>query len=167
MLNKKYICCEKMMEAVSSINEIPINAEPMDNGKIYYAIERYTPFNPDVELIEENLFSSIQFCPFCGKKVSIFPRERSGNWKHRKRLCFGFLLCGIVRRKEQVEMIEYDHRNNQLYLHKRRGFGDGLIPITYCIFCGENVGDMISKYGIPNEMKECLHPDEWWKKRGL
>jgi hypothetical protein len=73
--------------------------------------------------------------------------------------------------KEEVitptRMFEYDHRHNQFYLHNRKGFGEGFTPVKYCIYCGEPLSEMIEKHGLPDNIKESLNTDEWWKKRGL
>ena len=66
----------------------------------------------------------------------------------------------------QKGMIEYNHKNNSFYIRNRKGF-DGYTKINYCTICGENLSDMVAKYGLPEIIKQNLHSDEWWEKYGL
>lgn len=167
VVQEKDCCCRKLWAAIKNTNEIPINLEL---GNFPCGIE----FNYSNEL-QEDYFKDlpydmvIDYCPFCGKKISVFKTERSGRWKKRKRLCEGIVSWFDVDKKQasQINAFEYDHRNNQFYVHKRKGFGNGLIPIEYCICCGEPLSRMVELYGLPDSIKLSLHSDEWWKKRGL
>jgi hypothetical protein len=171
MILKDECCCENMFDAICAVGIVPINVERIENNKLFFGL-RFVDLSPDSIVFEDgfeddNGDDSIQFCPFCGKKVSIFKGERSGRWKKRKTLCGSFLAWFNNEGKAPTRMFEYDHRNNQFYLHKRKGFGDGYIPVKYCIYCGEPFSEMISKHGIPEFIKNSLRTDDWWKQRGL
>ncbi|MDR1233045.1 MAG: hypothetical protein LBJ75_02180 [Puniceicoccales bacterium] len=69
--------------------------------------------------------------------------------------------------KSPTPMFKYEPRENQFYMHYRKGFGEGWIPITYCIYCGEPLSEMVEKYGIPKVIADRLDPSEWQGKYKL
>jgi hypothetical protein len=164
---KNNCCCDEMWDAIKEKSKKPLNAEEEENGRLFYALEFADLYPSSIHFDDEIGNESVQFCPFCGKKISVFKFERSGRWKRRKTLCGGFLTWFEEGLKAPTRMFEYDHRHNQFYLHNRKGFGEGFTPVKYCIYCGEPLSEMIGKYGLPDNIKESLHTDEWWKKRGL
>jgi hypothetical protein len=106
----------------------------------------------------------MEFCPFCGKNISIF-REESRKWQKRNYICGSFLKWfGITKDGQQAvaptPMFKYEPRENRFYMHYRKGFGEGWIPITYCIYCGEPLSEMVEKYGIPKVIADRLDPSE-------
>jgi hypothetical protein len=163
-----------MQYSVQGRNEIPINVDK-DNvffccGLEFIEEDPYREFfKSNTEYLEVFPYDEIiKYCPFCGKKVFICKFIRAGRWKKRKTLCDGFSAWFNQKElKAPTRMFEYDHRNNQFYLHNRRGFGEGFTLVKYCIYCGEPLSEMIEKHGLPDTIKDSFHTDEWWKKRGL
>jgi hypothetical protein len=155
-----------MWDAVGKKTRIPIN---VDHNRRFYCLEYATLCQSVIELDDEIGDASIDYCPFCGRKISVHKYEKPNRWKNRKTLCGGVLswFDPNVEKVAPPRMFEYDHRHNQFYLHNRKGFGDGFTPVKYCIYCGEPLSEMIEKHGLPEVIKDCLHTDEWWKKRGL
>jgi hypothetical protein len=170
-VTKDDCCCEEMWNAVNGRNKIPINLDEneLPCGIEFVDVDLYLGFfGSEREYLKTFPYQDmVEFCPFCGKKIYVIKRHRSGRWVE-KTLCGGFLAWfNKDEVKAPTRMFEYDHRNNQFYLHNRRGFGEGFTPVKYCIYCGEPLSEMIEKHGLPNLIKNCLHTDEWWKKRGL
>jgi hypothetical protein len=161
-------CCEEMWSVIKEKSKVPISAEKEENDRLFYALEFVDRYSNSMHFDDDIGDESIEYCPFCAKKISVFFKfERAGRWKRRKTLCGSFLTWFEDEHKSPTRMFEYDHRSNQFYLHNRRGFGEGFTPVKYCIYCGEPLSEMIEKHGLPNIIKDCLHTDEWWKKRGL
>jgi uncharacterized protein YwqG len=157
-----------MWEALKKKNNLPINAQKEEPRQVFYALEFVDLYPCILNFDDEIGDESVDYCPFCGEKISTCRSEKANRWKKRKTLCGGFLTWFNKKEpKAPTRMFEYDHRHNQFYLHNRRGFGEGFIPVKYCIYCGEPLSEMIEKHGLPDIIKECLHTDEWWKKRGL
>ena len=171
MIDLDKCCCIKMREALEEVGPIPINLDRGDWPSGIECINHYDlklDFETDEEFWLLKPYTIINnACPFCGKNIS-FRRRRKRDPKYSKGLCNGFLSWFDRNNSPyMVGMVEYNHRNNQFYLHNRKGLGEGYIPINYCTLCGEPLSEMVSKYGLPDEIKSCLHSDEWWKKRGL
>lgn len=112
---------------------------------------------------------AIDFCPFCGKKVSIFQSMRYGSWKHRNHLCGSFLYKCDWSKDEEMDLyfhpmpgesvFVYNFTRRQMYLRAKyildkTGDVEGFIPIDYCPYCGEPFAYMLEKYGIPDEVKK-------------
>lgn len=156
------ICCITMREAIRFKGAIPIN---IDQRGWPYGIEFY--FNEKCDFLDEDPYDIIiHWCPFCGKNLSDTRRRRRSE-KYSKGLCQsmeGWFVDGDF--PFQKGMIEYNHKNNSFYIRNRKGF-DGYTKINYCTICGENLSDMVAKYGLPEIIKQNLHSDEWWEKYGL
>ena len=87
-------------------------------------------FATEEEFLEVVPYSIINnWCPFCGKNVS-GDRRRRRDPKYSHDLCGGFMFWFDPNDlSRECGMIEYDHRNNQFYLHNRKGFGEGYTAI--------------------------------------
>jgi hypothetical protein len=172
MITKKECCCDKMYEAILPTSVIPINVENKKNNHGLYRFDmEFVDINNQEEcaLLDEIPTEPIDFCPFCGKNISIFMAERSDRWKTRSFVCGSFRKWfGLNKDGKQAvaptPMFRYEPKENQFYMHYRKGFGEGWIPITYCIYCGEPLAEMVEKYGIPAVIVQHLDPSEWKDK---
>lgn len=166
-----------MYGAVSSRCEIPINIEKCgDVGNEFYRfdlefVDTYIP--EELVLLGEVAEDSVMFCPFCGRHIDSCELDLSEKWEIRHCICEDFLewfmkgdeYCPNF--KAPTAMFKYEPMENQFYMHCRKGFGDGWIPITHCIYCGEVLSEMVEKYGIPEEIADKLDPAEWHGKYKL
>jgi hypothetical protein len=165
-----------MWKAISSENEIPIFVEEFNNvrGKFFrFFLEFVDMYNVEqLAKYEEIDGDEISFCPFCGKQVDPYDKDLSGKWKKRKYICQDFLewfMEGIhyLNMTAPTPMFKYDPRESQFYMHHRKGFGEGWIPIKYCIYCGEPLSEMVEKYGLSKFIAAKLDPSEWQEKYKL
>jgi hypothetical protein len=166
-ITKEEFCCEGMFSAISSKNKIPINIEKC--GNIDYEFYRFDlefvdMYDPEDEL---KLYGEISgdglvFCPFCGKQILPCGANLSKEWKTRECFCEDFLEWFMKGRrypniKAPTPMFKYELQENQFYMHYRKGFGEGWIPVKYCIYCGEPLSEMVEKYGIPKVIADRLN----------
>jgi hypothetical protein len=176
MIETEY-CCKEMVSAISSKNKVPISAERCgDIGHEFYRfnLEFVDVYNPEEELklYGEFVGDGLIFCPFCGKQLLPCGVNLSKKWKARKHICedfLGWFMKGsqFPNFKAPTPMFKYEPRENQFYMHYRKGFGEGWIPITYCIYCGEPLSEMVEKYDIPKVIADRLDPSEWQEKYKL
>lgn len=159
----KSICCAKMEQAIATKGQVPINFVEEDGS---YGVEYICRDSSIWSLLNEPYDALIAFCPFCGKNISVIKVYPPEPLEGRSNLCGGF-LSWFGKGVPEPRLFEYNHTNNQFYMHSRRNFGDKFIPISYCIYCGEPLSEMVDKYGIPAEISNNMRTDEWWKKRGL
>jgi hypothetical protein len=163
-----------MYEAISSKNKFPIDVENEKdkNGLRRFDLEYVDIGNPEEFIALDEIPSDpVDFCPFCGENIStcIPVREEAYKWQKRD------YICGSFRRWFNVDengnyanaptpMFKFDPTNGQFYMHYRKGFGEGLIPIEYCIYCEEPLSQMVKKYGLPDVIAAHLDPSEWQGK---
>jgi hypothetical protein len=69
--------------------------------------------------------------------------------------------------KAPTPMFKFDPAENRFYMHYRRGFGNGWIPIKYCVYCGEPLSEMVEKHGLSKFIAAKLDPSEWKGKYKL
>jgi hypothetical protein len=166
-ISRKKCCCDEMYNAVSLRNNIPIYVELCgDAGSEFYRfnlelVNFYRP-EPQYDDGSDEAAIDIDFCPFCGRQVFSCKVDFTGKWKKEKNICEDFLWW--FRKNVNGEfiaaptpMFKYEPRENQFYMHYRKGFGEGWIPITYCIYCGEPLSEMVEKYGIPKVISDQLN----------
>jgi hypothetical protein len=166
MIIREQCCCDEIWKAISSENEIPIYAEKFSNargGFFRFCLEFVDTYNAEKlaeygEIAEDDM----SFCPFCGKQVSPCSKDLSGEWKKHKCICEDFLewfMGGIhyPNMKAPTPMFKYELQENQFYMHYRKEFGEGWIPVKYCIYCGEPLSEMVEKYGIPKVIADRLN----------
>jgi hypothetical protein len=174
MIIREQCCCDDMRKAVSSENEVPISVKKFSNvrGKfLNFLLEFVDTYNAE-KLAEygEIAEDGISFCPFCGKQVDPYEADLSGKWRKRKHMCESFLAWFMEggeyypNEKAPTPMFKYDPKENQFYMHHRKGFGEGWIPITYCIYCGEPLSEMVEKHGLSKFIAAKLDPSEWQGK---
>lgn len=171
MITKEECCCEKMYGAVSSTNKIPINVEPEkdERGLYRFDMEFVDDWDPELMMrLEEIPRDVLDFCPFCGKNISIF-QEESCKWQRRDYICGSFrrwfaVDANGIYENAPTPMFKYDPGENQFYMHHRKGLGEGWIPVKYCIYCGEPLSEMVEKYGIPEVIANHLPPSTWQGK---
>jgi hypothetical protein len=178
MITQEECCCEEMYKAVSVTNEIPINVEQEkdERGLYRFDMEFVDDWDPEfMILLEEIPRDAVDFCPFCGTNIStciVILKEDSFKWRKRDYICGSFRRWFNVDKNGACEcaptsMFKYEPEENKFYMHYRKGFGEGWIPITYCIYCGEPLAQMVEKHGIPKVIADRLHPSRWQGKYKL
>jgi hypothetical protein len=152
--------------------KIPIDLTLTEDGEYHFRMEYVDIGNVEEFIALDEIPSDpIDFCPFCGKNISIFGEE-SYKWKKRDYVCGSFRRWFAVDKNgihtnAPTSMFKYEPRENKFYMHYRKGSGEGWIPITYCIYCGEPLAEMVEKYGIPEVIADRLAPSEWHGKYKL
>jgi hypothetical protein len=163
-----------MRDAVSSRNKIPIHAEKCGKTSdefFKFYLEFVDTYIPEWTVsLGETAEDSVLFCPFCGAQVFLCKRKLSDKWKVRKCICEDFLEWFMKGDEHYpnfnapTSMFKFVPEARQFYMHYRKGFGEGWIPITYCIYCGEPLAEMVAEYGIPSVIADRLDPSEWQGK---
>lgn len=176
MIIREQCCCDDMWKAVSSENEVPISIEEFSNVRgefLNFLLGFVDTYNAE-ELAERDEIAEdgISFCPFCGKQVDPYEADLSGRWQKRKYMCESFLEWFMKgnrypNMKAPTPMFKYDPKENQFYMHYRKGFGEGWIPVKYCIYCGEPLSEMVEKYGLSKFIAAKLDPSEWQSRYKL
>jgi hypothetical protein len=176
MIETEY-CCKEVFFAISSENKVPISAEMCgDIGRKFYRfnLEFVDDYNPEEELklYGEFIGDDLIFCPFCGKQILPCDIDLFGEWKKRQHMCESFLEWFMKgnrypNMKTPTPMFKYEPTENQFYMHHRKGFGEGWIPIKYCIYCGEPLSEMVEKYGLSKFIAAKLDPSEWQGRHKL
>jgi hypothetical protein len=165
-VTREECCCDGMYNAILLQSKNPINIKmyrDVNRKFSRFDLEFVDTYNPEEFALWEGIAEdSISFCPFCGKQVDPCELDLSKEWKTREYICEDFLEWFMKGRrypnvKAPTPMFKYEASENQFYMHYRKGFGEGWIPITYCIYCGEPLSEMIEKYGIPKVISDRLN----------